>query len=232
MELPQTMRAWQVRLRGSPTAPGTLILNDSVPFPLKLNSQPGPNTLLIRVAYAALNPADAYFMGLLPTFLPWRTRPVPCFDFVGTIVKAGSAAPIQLKEGELVCGAFAPPDVFLGKGALSEYVKIPADRVALVPDVLKGRGRLREAAGLGVAAQTAVLMLESAGLVKENSKGKRALVIGASGGVATLLVQILTAWDIRVVGICSGGNAEFVKGLGVAEASPPSLTRATRTQHH
>jgi NADPH:quinone reductase-like Zn-dependent oxidoreductase len=185
-------------------------------MPLAYDTEPSSSSLLIKISRAALNPADAHFMGVLPTFLPWRRRPVPCFDFVGTVVKAGPLAPTHLRPGTAVCGAFAPADVFVGKGALAEYATIPADRVALVPEVLKGE-RVREAAGLGIAGQTAVLMLRTAKIEDGNWKGMRVMVIGASGGVGSLLVQVLSAWGVHVVGVSSGANAEFITKLGVAE---------------
>ena len=44
--------------------------------------------------------------------------------------------------------------------------------------------------------------------------GQSALILGASGGVGQLALQIAKLQQAHVVGVCSGGNVELVRGLG------------------
>ena len=49
---------------------------------------------------------------------------------------------------------------------------------------------------------------------RTSTPGQRLLVIGAAGGVGHFAVQLGKHRDAIVVGVCSGGNAEFVRSLG------------------
>lgn len=106
--------------------------------------------------------------------------------------------------------------VAMGRGTLAEYIEVPASKVVVKPKSIEAR----DAAGaLGVAGQTAWIVLKEAG-VKE---GDCVLVNGASGGVGSVLVQVARAKGCIVYGVCSEANREFVMGLGAKEVSFCSL---------
>jgi len=67
-----------------------------------------------------------------------------------------------------------------------------------------------EAAACGVAGKTAANAVTSAAL----QPGQTALVVGASGGIGSFIVQILKHQGVRVIGVCSGRNAALVGSLG------------------
>lgn len=205
LQLPSTMRAWTVTKNGAPSDALRLQSDARVPSP------PKAGNVVIRVTHAALNPADLNFMASLPNWLPFRRNPTVGLDFAGEVVQLGSSvAGDGLVIGARVAGALNVLSVAVGRGSLAEYVEVPASKVALVP----ARLALRDAAGaLGIAGQTAWLVLKEAGV----RKGDRVLVNGASGGVGSVLVQVAKAKGAVVYGVCSGGNAEFVKGLGADE---------------
>jgi NADPH:quinone reductase-like Zn-dependent oxidoreductase len=69
----------------------------------------------------------------------------------------------------------------------------------------------QEAAALPLAGLTALQALRDLGKV---TAGKRVLVIGASGGVGHLAVQIAKNYGAFVAGVCSQRNADMVRGLG------------------
>ena len=67
-----------------------------------------------------------------------------------------------------------------------------------------------EAAASGVAGKTAANAVVAAGL----QSGQTALVVGASGGIGSIIVQILACQGVRVIGVCSARNAALVGSLG------------------
>lgn len=106
-----------------------------------------------------------------------------------------------------------------GKGALAEYVVVPAENVVLKPEGVS----MEEAAGLPIAGVTALSCMDLARV----KKGERVLVNGSSGGIGSLVLQLAkqaAGSEGTVVAVCSGRNLEMVKGLGADEVSfPPSL---------
>lgn len=204
--IPSTMKAWIVVRTGTPTAALQFDLQHPTPPP------PSGNDINIKVSYAALNPADLVLMSHLPASLPFRWRPTPGLDFCGTVVAVGSSTPNNgpITVGACVCGAIPLFRLMTGTGTLAEFITVPADCVALKPDQLSKRA----AAGLGIAGQTAVMIINEANL----EPGQLVLVNGASGGVGSMMCQVLNAMGATVVGVCSGRNAEMVKKLGASEA--------------
>lgn len=205
-DIPTTMKAWLVTKNGEPK--DALTLNADYPVPKQVKG----GNILVKVTHAALNPADLNFMANIPNWVPFRRNPIVGLDFAGNVVQVGSSVPsgLGISVGAEVCGAFNVLSVAVGRGSLAEYVEVPADKVALRPKGIMAR----DAAGaLGIAGQTAWLVLKEAGV----KPGDRVLVNGASGGVGSVLVQVAKAKGAVVYGVCSAANAEFVKGLGAEE---------------
>ncbi|ETS75012.1 hypothetical protein PFICI_13496 [Pestalotiopsis fici W106-1] len=199
--LPKTMWSWAIEANGEPHEALRL---SQVPMP---PSPPVGSNLLIRVTHAAINPADT---SLFTAWIPFRGR--PGFDFIGSVVGVGPKVPVQIKRlmsGMEVVGALGLSQILWGAGTLAEYVQVPAELVALKPPNLT----TEQALGCGIAGQTAVMVMREADAVD----GLRVLVNGASGGVGTILVQILKAKGAHVVGVCSKRNEDLVKRLGADE---------------
>ncbi|KAK6070136.1 hypothetical protein SCUP234_06894 [Seiridium cupressi] len=195
------MWSWAIHANGEPREALKL---SQVPVP---PSPPSGSNLLIRVTHAAINPADT---SLFNAWIPFRGR--PGFDFIGSVVGVGPKVPVQIKRlmsGMEVVGALGLNQILWGAGTLAEYVQVPAELVALKPPNLT----TEQALGCGIAGQTAVMVMREAGAVE----GVRVLVNGASGGVGTVLLQILKARGAWVVGICSQRNEQLIKRLGADE---------------
>ena len=112
-----------------------------------------------------------------------------------------------------------PGMALLGRGVLTEYVRVPSGQAArLFEGVEKGEGMGRMAGVVGCGA-TALKMVRVAaqGSGRGLGKGGRVLVNGASGSVGQVLVQVLKLRGVVVVGVASGGNEELVRGRGVDE---------------
>ncbi len=74
-----------------------------------------------------------------------------------------------------------------------------------------------EAAGLPFAGLTALQGLRDRSGTPLKGARERVLVVGASGGVGHIGVQIARAAGATVVGVCSGRNAALVSSLGAHE---------------
>jgi NADPH:quinone reductase-like Zn-dependent oxidoreductase len=197
------MRAWTMSTRGSPTK--NIALQSSHPMP----SPPTGSQLLIQISHAGLNPVDLIISSAMPTWLPFRRSPIPAFDFAGTVAAAGPKAMKEYAPGTSVCGTLTFFSILIGKGTLAEYVLVEAETVAKKPKNMSAA----QAAGLGIAGQTAAIMIEKANI----KRGDRVLVNGSSGGVGSIVVQIAKGLGAHVTATCSEGNFELVKRLGADE---------------
>lgn len=168
-----------------------------------------PGELLLRVEYSSLNYKDA----LSATGHPGVTRQfphTPGIDAAGEVVSC---------EG----GAFAPGDKVIvtgydlgmeTDGGWGQYIRIPSAWAVRLPAGLT----LREAMAIGTAGFTAalsVLRLEQAGVKPSDGD---ILVTGATGGVGSIAVSILSRAGYRVVA-ATGKSADeaFLRTLGAAE---------------
>jgi NADPH:quinone reductase-like Zn-dependent oxidoreductase len=195
------MRAWVASRAGNPR--DALKLHATFPAPR------APTTgaaILVRIDRAALNPADIALGYVLPTWLPFRRRPVAGCDFAGTVRVAGPATRADVGPGVEVCGCLGVRDVLAGRGTLAEYIVVDSALVAVKPAGLSSAA----AAGLGMAGQTVAVMLEAAKI----KKGDRVLVNGGSGGVGSFAVQVAKGLGAHVTATCSAANVEMVKRLG------------------
>jgi NADPH:quinone reductase-like Zn-dependent oxidoreductase len=166
---------------------------------------PGDSQVLVRVRAAAVNPLDWHYMRGTPYIgriamglrKPAITR--LGVDFAGVVESVGRHV-TQFKPGD---------EVFGGRtGALAEYVTIDEDEAVVHKPA---NVTFEQAAGVAVAAVTALQGLRDEGGVRAGSK---VLINGASGGVGTFAVQIAKALSADVTGVCSTRNVELVRSIG------------------
>ena len=167
---------------------------------------PAPDGVLIRIAAAGINPADAYLRAGRFRFVARQKMPfVPGSDVAGVVEAAGPDAG-RFRPGDPVY-AMLPS---MAGGGYAGFAATPAAHVAPAPPGIT----LGEAAAVPLAALTALQALrDKAGL----APGDRVLVNGASGGVGTFAVQIARAMGAAVTAVTSGRNADLVRGLGACE---------------
>ncbi|KAI0132629.1 zinc alcohol dehydrogenase [Xylariales sp. AK1849] len=198
------MKAWIV-IRAGPFQ-DVLELKTSWPTP----TPPEVGQVMIRVSYAAINPGD---IKLIAMKIPCRRYTIAGMDFVGEVVQVGpsaSTSPSDVRVGMTVAGTVPMMSFWRGVGVLADYVVLPAHAVVEKPE---GLAESVTAGLLGVAGQTSVALLRAANL----HKGDKVLLNGASGGVGSILIQILREMGVHVTGICSAKNEAVVRRLG-AEA--------------
>lgn len=123
---------------------------------------------------------------------------IPGSDIVGEVTEVGS----KVKN-------YAVGDVVIGHpaiGGYSEYVATPSYNVVKKPEEMS----LEEAAGLSSVGITAYYALQLAKL----KKGEKIIILGASGAVGSIAVQIAKEKGYKVIGVASSKNVDYVSALG------------------
>jgi acrylyl-CoA reductase (NADPH) len=163
----------------------------------------------IKVAYSSVNYKDA----LAATGAGRIIRRHPCvggIDMAGTVVRSTDA---RFREGDEVIATSYDIGV-AHHGGYAEYGRVPADWVVPLP---KGMS-LFDSMALGTAGYTAalgVVRMEENGLKPANG---RVVVSGATGGVGSIAVDILSRLGYEVVALTGKeSQAEYLKGLGAKE---------------
>lgn len=175
---------------------------------ITLNELP-KGDVLIKVSYSAINYKDG--LASIPNGKIVTTYPfIPGIDLAGVVV---SSQDPRFREGDEVIATSYEIGVS-HYGGYSEYARIPGDWIVPLPENLT----LKESMILGTAGITAALSiqrLEDNGLSPE--KGK-VLVTGATGGVGSLAVSMLSKRGYEVV--ASTGKMyeySFLHKLGAKE---------------
>ncbi|MFJ4834853.1 zinc-binding dehydrogenase [Streptomyces sp. NPDC088747] len=188
------MRAVQVKAFGGPEVLVPVEIADPVP---------GTGEVVIDVAYV-----DTIFVetqvrsGWGRDFFPVTPPFVPGGGVSGVVAALGAEVPEEWLGRRVT--AFVT-------GSYAERAVAPASALTVVPDPLD----LRTAAALVHDGVTATGLLELTGVGATD----RVLVLGASGGMGTLLVQLAHACGARVVGVARGAEkVALVRELGADAA--------------
>ncbi|MEZ4860976.1 MAG: zinc-binding dehydrogenase [Caldilineaceae bacterium] len=184
-------------------------LTDDAPMPTV-----GPDEVLVRVAYAALNRLDNWVR------LGWKGLKldfphIPCSDFSGTIAQVGEAvtgwqvgqqvtanpllwcgecrACIRGEQNRCATGHILGETV---RGACADYVVVPARNLVAIPSGYD----LQKAAAASLVYVTAWHNVMIAGNLRA---AERVLIVGAGGGVNTASLQIAKLAGAEVFMIAS-----------------------------
>lgn len=181
--------------------------------------EPREGEVRIRVRSIGLNPADCQLL-LAPSLramgrIAGLAPPVVLgLDFAGIVDKVGGSV-----------GGFQPGDRVVGGASLARFIRGPrrwrgcfADtvianpsQICLVPDAVD----LDTAVGLAIPGVTARRAIIEIGHIRQVPPAdRRILVLGASGAVGQLAVQIGKLEGAFVAGVCSTKNLDLVTGLG------------------
>ncbi|KAJ6617599.1 Reticulon-4-interacting protein 1, mitochondrial [Pseudolycoriella hygida] len=183
------------------------------------------NELLVKVNCASVNPIDVAMVdGYGATvFNAMRCKqdsiefPLTLGrDFSGTIVHKGMAVRNSLQIGDKVWGVVP----LHRNGCHSEFVVVDADYVTHKPEKLSD---LDAAAILyaGLTAWSGLFLsgqlggLTGAMTSHGGGRGKRVCILGATGGVGSIAVQIAKAEGAEVVATCANDAVSQIEALGV-----------------
>lgn len=178
-----------------------------------------PGEVVFRTAYSGINYKDALAATGTGGKIIRNYPLVPGIDAAGVVV---SSSDPRFAQGEaVICTSY---DMGVAHdGGYAQYCRVPADWVVPLPQNLT----LFEAMALGTAGYTAALaveLLELNGLAPSNGP---VLVNGATGGVATLAIDMLAGKGYAVTAM-TGKSAErdFLLGLGAAAVIPRPAAEA------
>jgi NADPH:quinone reductase-like Zn-dependent oxidoreductase len=164
--------------------------------------------VMVKIKAAAINPVDATVRkGHLKAFLPYQFPIIPGWDVAGIIEERGFSAR-RFNVGDEVYAYARRPKVHLG--TFAEYIVLPESYLALRPKNLS----LEEVSGIPLVGLTAYQCLLVAGNLQ---KGQTVLILGASGGVGSIGLQLAKAKGAQVIGVASEKNHEYMKSLGADE---------------
>src|SRR4051812_5346528 len=164
----------------------------------------GEGDVLVQVAAAGVDRGALHFMTGQPYLMRLGTGlrnpkvTVPGVSFAGRVEAVGSQV-TKFAVGDEVYGA--------ARGTYAEYVAAPQTKVAPKPSQLS----FEEAAVLPYAAFAALQAVRDHGRVQP---GERVLVVGASGAVGSIVVQVAKASGAEVTGVCGPGGQALAASLG------------------
>ncbi|KAI9143043.1 chaperonin 10-like protein [Paraphysoderma sedebokerense] len=224
MSTPNEMQALVVQEYGDPS-----IVVKYTTFPVPSLT---PSSLLIKVHASSVNPVDwkrikGWVKLIMNTKLPF----IFGLDFAGVVVAVAENIK-EWKVGDEVYGKVSETAL----GCHGEYALIDTTTswVAKKPTHLPWPA----AGSIGLAAITAYEGLITHGDISLNSSdnsSSKILVIGASGGIGTLVGQIAKSLGIgEIWGVCSGSNENLIKQHGYnffIDYTKGNLTQQFRDQN-
>lgn len=148
---------------------------------------PGDGELLVSVMAAGVNPSETYVRSDWDEYQPPHLPMIPASDVAG-VVEAVGAGVTRFDVDDRV---FAAVGHSVG-GGLAEYVAIPADLCAGLPDGVP----FEQGAGVGTAGAAAWHGLANGPRLEP---GKTCLIQGGSGGVGHIASQIADAAGMTVI---------------------------------
>jgi NADPH:quinone reductase-like Zn-dependent oxidoreductase len=129
-------------------------------------------------------------------------------DGAGTVVAVGSLVGRFRKGDRVYAWGFLNPK----GGFYAEYAAVQQDEVALVPSTISPG----EAGVLAIDGLTALAGLD----VLQAGTGRTLVIVGASGGVGHLALQLAKRQGARVFAVASGGDGvSLVRRLGADDAA-------------
>lgn len=165
----------------------------------------GAGQALIRIHYAAVNPADwQHAADSLHAAAPRPKSPagpsIPGYDGSGVIDSVGPGV-TGYKSGEAVIVWSR------ARGTYAQFVAVPVNTIALKPENLT----FAQAAGIAHAGLAAWNMLIDVAKVRP---GQSVLVLGGAGGVGSAAVQIAHNVGAHVIATASARNVDYLRSIG------------------
>ena len=177
--------------------PDVLEIQSELPIP-----EPLEDEVLVRVQAAAVNPIDWKLRkGSLKLVSGFSFPKILGFDFAGIVAGIGNRIE-HFRVGDQVFGMLQS----LSQGSYAQFTVAKQNILVNMPKNLS----FEECAAIPLAGLTAFQGLSLGGITQE----KKVLILGASGGVGTLAIQIAKAYDCLVVATGGTQNQILMHKLG------------------
>jgi NADPH:quinone reductase-like Zn-dependent oxidoreductase len=191
-------------------APGTLA--DVIQMGDVADPEPRSREVVVRVFASSINIDDIHvaegtFYGGIPIGpRPRPGRPVtPGSDLAGTVIRVGAGVH-SIRPGDAVFGVQTP---FRARGAWAECCSVDERWLTVKPEKLT----FCKAAACGVSGLVALSAIHALKL----RKGARIVIVGATGGIGGMVVQLAVRAGAEVIGICSSASFERARRLGCSQ---------------
>lgn len=176
--------------------------------------EPAANAVQVRMEAAGVNPFDlriatGYLEGKLPHDFPL----ILGVDGAGTVSATGPEV-THFDVGDRVVGKFLVPPV--GHGSFAEYAVLP-ENAAIVR--IPAPVTTVAAAALPTAGVTAQDLVDAAKI----RPGQKVLIVGATGGVGSFLVQLANIAGAHVIATARAADSDRMARLGASETVDHSL---------
>lgn len=175
--------------------------------------KPRSREVLVKVQASSINIDDLHVAeGTFFGGLPIGPKPssakqvIPGTDLSGIVERIGPKI-TRFKVGDKVFGIHSPTK---RNGPWAEYCCAHEDYLIPKPSYLTHQ----EAAACAQAGLVACSSIVQKDRLKKNQK---CLIVGASGGIGTLAIQMAKQRGAYVIAVCSEKNASLVKSLGADE---------------
>ena len=167
----------------------------------------GDGEVLVEVRAAGMTTTDLAIMaGYLAAYVPHTLPLIPGIDCSGVVV---SVAPDveRFAPGDQVFGYSMRPS--FGQGTFAQQVALPVAGLWPQPP---GFG-FAETSVIGHGSMTALAAMEAAGV----SPGCSVIVLGATGGVGSYLMQMLRAAGATAIAVTLAQYDGYARSLGASE---------------
>src|SRR3954452_6558261 len=200
----------------------TPALRDDLPAPA-----PAEKEILVRVHASSINPVDASIAsGVLAQHGVEYEYPVTLGrDYAGVVEQTGDAVN-KYRRGDKVFGFLLHANPTARDGAWPDVVTVTEEfSIAPLPEGVD----LQTAGSAPLAGITAVAAVHAL----ELSEGDVVLVVGATGGVGSLAVQLAAKAGAHVIAPALPEDEAFLTDLGVSDVLPRDgdLAQAVRERH-
>jgi acrylyl-CoA reductase (NADPH) len=163
----------------------------------------------VKIDYSCLNYKDALILNNGAKLVKEYPH-IPGIDFSGTVVESENEK--FKKDDQVILTGWRVGEIFYG--GFSQYAKVNADFLVKKPSNLSSK----EAMIMGTAGLTALLCAFAIKAREElllGEKVKDVLVTGASGGVGSIAVMILSKFGYNVTAVTGKkSNEDYLKSLG------------------
>jgi NADPH:quinone reductase len=197
-------------------------LRDDLPAP-----SPAPNEVLVRVHASSVNPADnGIAAGMLKQMgLEYEFPVILGRDYAGVVEQVGPAV-TRYGVGDEVFGFLLHANPAVHEGSWAELIAVPQDMfIGRAPEGVD----LATAGAAPLAGIAAIMAIDAL----ELSDGDTVLIVGATGGVGSLAVQLAASAGATVVAPALPEDEAHLRELGLSELLPRDgdLAAAARERH-